>query len=130
MTTHFDLSDVQGNIGRGYRLPVFKQLFATIEGDVGRWKEFLSRLEPLVTRGHHQNEQPATLNVGVSYVGLARLVAPWSAALARGFPAFSAGMKARARTWAIHRTSTGARGIGVICGSPSTRRTRPRWIGR
>jgi Dyp-type peroxidase family len=96
MSADFDLSDVQGNVGHGYRLPVFKQLFATIDGDVARFREFLARLEPLVARGHHAREQSATLNVGISYAGLARLVPGWSAALARGFPAFSAGMAARA----------------------------------
>jgi hypothetical protein len=39
-----DLTDIQGNIARGYRHPQYRQLFGTIDGDIQSWKSFLGAL--------------------------------------------------------------------------------------
>src|SRR5262249_12931177 len=97
MNTKLDLADIQGNIAWGYRHKHFKQLFGTIEGEVGRWKDFLFELSDLVTHGRHAREATkATLNVGISYAGLQKLIPNWAPWLSERFPAYVAGMGKRA----------------------------------
>ncbi len=90
-----DLSDIQGNILRGY--PRFKfarfMLFRILSADGG--KRFLDRLSFLVTPGEWGEQQPpAAVNVGLSFAALEALKAP-RACLA-SFPVeYQEGMKAR-----------------------------------
>ena len=91
-----DLSDIQGNILRGY--PSFKfsrfMLFRILSAEGGR--QFLDALSFLVTPGEWGSKQPvAAVNVGLSFAGLEALRLPY-ASLA-SFPVeFQEGMKARA----------------------------------
>src|SRR5262249_53442648 len=79
------------NIAWGYEQTQLKQLFGTIDGNPGRWKKFLSKLD--VTHGPHApHASEATLNVGISYAGLVQLTPTWAPALAARFPAFAARM--------------------------------------
>src|SRR6266536_2604658 len=92
-----ELSDIQGNILRGYRRFTFAKfmLFRILSPDAGR--KFLQRLIPFVTPGEWGDTPPrGALHIGISFEGLSALGLP-SECLA-SFPVeFQEGMKARAR---------------------------------
>ncbi len=91
-----DLSDIQGNILRGYRRFKFARfmLFRILSADGGR--QFLDRLLSLVTPGEWGDRRPpAAINIGLSFAGLEALQLPY--ACLASFPVeFQEGMKARA----------------------------------
>jgi Dyp-type peroxidase family len=93
-----DLTDVQGNILRGYRRQKFARfmLFRILSARAGR--KFLERLLPLITPGEWGAGGPPdmTTNVGISFPGLCALELPYECLVT--FPVeFQEGMRARAR---------------------------------
>jgi Dyp-type peroxidase family len=93
-----DLTDVQGNILRGYRRQKFARfmLLRILSARAGR--EFLGQLLPLVTPGDWGPGGPPdmTTNVGISFPGLCALELPSECLVT--FPVeFQEGMRARAR---------------------------------
>lgn len=98
-----ELADIQGNILRGYNLPHAHYHFFHF-ADPAAGRRFLDLLAPRVTTAddrHHEGrwsvaKPDSTLNVALTYAGLAALDVPASAL--EGFsPAFRQGMRARAR---------------------------------
>ena len=94
--SEFDLSDIQGNILRGYTHPTASYIFLRVD-DVARGKELLSRMLPQIqTAEPWEGDGPATTTqVAFTYTGLKRLgVSPDILAT---FPdEFREGMAARA----------------------------------
>jgi Dyp-type peroxidase family len=93
-----DLTDVQGNILRGYRRQKCARfmLFRILSAGGGR--DFLQQLLPLITPGDWGPGAPPeiTTNVGISFPGLCALELPYECLVT--FPVeFQEGMRARAR---------------------------------
>lgn len=98
-----DLNDIQGNILKGYALPVARYLFVHI-GDMAAGRAFVSGLVDHVTTGQPwpkgpdgvRQKPPSTLNLAFTHAGLASLGVPRRTL--DGFSnAFKEGMCARAR---------------------------------
>ncbi|MDB5571857.1 MAG: Dyp-type peroxidase family [Hyphomicrobiales bacterium] len=72
-----DLSDIQGNVLRGYRLPFARYIFLRFREAKGA-RDFLALMAPLVTNAEIWDEgRPAsTLNVAISATGLEALELP------------------------------------------------------
>jgi Dyp-type peroxidase family len=96
-----DRKDIQGNILPGYGLPSVLQLFSNIEDHrIGEWKQLFGALAAEVTPASERvlSDYPGfTLNVGVSYSGLAKLYPHTKAELELRFQAFVDGMHARSK---------------------------------
>lgn len=90
-----DLSDIQGNILRGYRLPFARYLFLRFELTLG-FRQFLNDVAPLVTNAEiwDDGKPESTLNIAISASGLEALEIPTETL--NGFPAeFIDGMAKR-----------------------------------
>ena len=91
-----DLTDIQGNILRGYRFPLVRYLFFRVS-DASGGQRLMRALLPAVTTAEHwgAGKIPATLNVACTYGGLVALGVPDSSL--QTFPVeFREGMAARA----------------------------------
>jgi Dyp-type peroxidase family len=93
-----DLTDIQGNILRGYRHQKFARFmpFRILSAREGR--EFLGQLLPLITPGDWgaAGRPDTTTNVAISFPGLCALELPYECLVT--FPVeFQEGMRARAR---------------------------------
>jgi Dyp-type peroxidase family len=93
-----DLTDIQGNILRGYRRQPFARFmpFRVLSADAGR--EFLRRLLPLITPGDWGpgGRPDMTTNVALTFSGLCALELPYECLVT--FPVeFQQGMRARAK---------------------------------
>jgi Dyp-type peroxidase family len=91
-----DLSDIQGNVLRGYTYPVAAYIFLRIE-DPDRGKALLARMLDRITTGEPwEDEPPATaIQLAFTYHGLVRLGVPEE--ILQTFPEeFRQGMAARA----------------------------------
>jgi Dyp-type peroxidase family len=92
-----DLTDIQGNLLRGYRLPFARYLHMNF-GEAGPARAFLDRLMPLITSAETWDEgKPAqTINISLSRTALEALELP--RATINSFPIeFLAGMASRRR---------------------------------
>lgn len=98
-----DLHDIQGNVLRGYALPVARYLFVHV-GDAAGGREFVGGLLDHITTSQPWPKGPdgqrvkptSTLNVALSHAGLEALGVPGRTL--DGFsPAFKEGMRPRAR---------------------------------
>jgi Dyp-type peroxidase family len=90
-----DVSDIQGNVLRGYTYPVAAYIFLRVD-DVARGKALLARMLPRITTGAQWEEEPPTaIQVAFTYAGLERLGVPPDT-LASFPEAFREGMAARA----------------------------------
>ena len=105
-TTHrLDWADIQGNILRGYSLAVARHCFYRVT-NATRARELLASLLPEVTTAEDERQDGAkwsdgskphsTLNIAMTYAGLAALGVPEPALFAFP-PEFRVGMRARAK---------------------------------
>jgi deferrochelatase/peroxidase EfeB len=96
-----DKDDIQGNILHGHRLPWVVHLFCSMSDDrVEKWKELIGMLCTEVTRASERailDANKTTLNIGLSYAGLAKLYPRPLLALSLRFEAFVQGMAHRSR---------------------------------
>lgn len=99
MTFVLQNQDIQGNILQGYRFPFVSHLFGRIDGNrLGAWQRFLRSLARMLTPADWGKEKPDfTLNVGISYRGVALLRSDIATEVSAHFSAFAAGMPSRAR---------------------------------
>jgi Dyp-type peroxidase family len=93
-----DLTDIQGNILRGYKHQIFARFmpFRILSARAGR--DFLKELLPLITPGDWGagGRPDMTTNVGISFAGLCALELPYECLVT--FPVeFQEGMRTRAR---------------------------------
>ncbi len=89
------LDDIQGNILVGYRLPLVAHLFADVRSEnLARCWEFLGAVP--VTPAAKSAMPPYTVNLGLTYPALAALAGDEDRKIRTAFPAFAAGMRARA----------------------------------
>jgi Dyp-type peroxidase family len=90
-----DVTDVQGNVLRGYTYPTAAYIFLRVD-DVARGKALLDRMLSRITTGEQWEEPPpAAIQVAFTYAGLERLGVP-PETLASFPEAFREGMAARA----------------------------------
>ena len=75
-----DLTDIQGNILRGYRLPFARYAFLNVT-DSNRGREFLRRVTPLITNAEiwDAGKPEKTLNLAISRSALSALDLPMGA---------------------------------------------------
>jgi len=94
---NLDLTDIQGNILRGYRLPFARYIFLNLTGG-DKAKAFLAEIIPHVTNSEVWiDEKPkSTLNIGLSRTALAALDVPL-ASINSFPPEFLDGMAKRAK---------------------------------
>jgi len=92
----FELSDIQGNVLRGYTYPCAAYLFLRID-DVAKARELMKRMLPVVASAEEWTDGPpdTALHVAFTYAGLAAIGLPEE--MLASFPqAFREGMAARA----------------------------------
>ena len=104
-THRLDWADIQGNILRGYNLAVARHCFYRVT-NATRARELLASLLPEITTAEDEREDGAkwsdgskphsTLNISMTYAGLAALGVPQPALFAFP-PEFRLGMRARAK---------------------------------
>ena len=96
MSATLDLHDIQGNVIKAYGrygYPMARYFFFRIRKSAGA-REFVERVEPLITTAAHKDFPPVTTNIAFTYQGLKRLGVPEDTM--HGFAdEFSMGMKAR-----------------------------------
>lgn len=92
------LSEIQGNIMEGYRLPCVAHLFGSITAaNADSWRCLLPELTDQITSAEEWQEPPTwTLNVGLSHAALSSLEPQLARQIEPAFPAFAAGMGERA----------------------------------
>jgi Dyp-type peroxidase family len=109
---NLQLDAIQGNVLVGYRLPLVAHLFADVkEENLARCRDFLRAVS--VTPAARSTLPPYTVNLGLTYSAVAELAGDEDGSIRAAFPAFAAGMSARARllrdsvpevaTWASRR---------------------------
>jgi Dyp-type peroxidase family len=93
-----DLTDIQGNILRGYRREVFARFLFLRIGKAEDGRKYLGRLLEHATPANWGDERPQALtNIALSHAGLCALGLSYESSCS--FPAdFRQGMKARAKT--------------------------------
>jgi len=97
MSAALDTADIQGNILKGYKFAHVAHLFGWIDsGNLAQWRRFLKTIAKQVTLAEWKDKPRTTLNVGVSFRGIAKLRPETAPELAKRFEAFAAGMSARA----------------------------------
>jgi Dyp-type peroxidase family len=93
---NLQVSDIQGNILVGYRLPLVAHLFASVTAEsLARCRAFLR--EVAVTPAAWERVPEYAVNVALTYPGLAALAGDQDGKIRAAFPAFAAGMSTRAR---------------------------------
>lgn len=135
-----ELTDIQGNILRGYNQPHFRYVYYRIT-DAEHGRQFLKRLIPVVTTAQPwTNGKPAsTLNIAFTFKGLLALGMPTDA-MAQFPTDFRDGMRERAellvdradsapQTWEEPWSGDGVHlWVGISANSPYERDNRFNWV--